>query len=140
MNRNYDDIINLQYRPSSKHPHMSLYDRAAQFAPFAALTGHNAAIKESARLTEQKLELDEDALWILSEKLSIVQARLQDKPEVQITYFKADDKKSGGAYITQSGFITKVNVYERFLVMNDGIRLNFDDIYDITGQIFDGLI
>ena len=99
----YEDIINLPHPVSKKHPRMSLYDRAAQFSPFAALTGHNAAIIETARLTEKKIRQSEDAISILNEKLHIITENLG--AEVTITYFLPDDRKEGGAYVRHTGAV-----------------------------------
>src|ERR1035437_4752031 len=94
----YDDIIHLPHHISTTHPHMSAYDRAAQFAPFAALTGHDAAIAETARLTERRVELDEYSKADLNQRLCIIQDRMDEQPEVSITYFQPDQRKTGGAY------------------------------------------
>lgn len=113
----YDDIINLPHPTSANHPRMSLYDRAAQFSPFAALTGHDAAIKETARLTEQKIELSEDTISRLNEKLQIVADHLET--EVTITYFVPDERKSGGAYVSYTGIVRRIDDYEHTLIMTD---------------------
>lgn len=137
MTKTYDDIIHLPRHVSMKHPHMALVDRAAQFSPFAALTGHGAAIKEAARLTDERVELDEYMKDILSDKLQIIAERLIDHPEIVITYFKPDEKKNGGAYVTAAGTVKKVDEYERIVVMTDKIEIPIDDIIDIEGQIFE---
>ena len=95
----YDDIINLPHHVSTRHPQMSMYDRAAQFSPFAALTGYDDAIQETGRLTEQKIELDEETLEKLDERFQILQEHLGEQPEVRFTYFKPDERKEGGAYL-----------------------------------------
>lgn len=98
----YDDIINLPHYTSSKRPRMAMIDRAAQFSPFAALTGYDAAVKETARLTEDRVELDEYQKSALNDRLQIVQERLSDTPVISITYFVPDERKSGGAYCTEN--------------------------------------
>ena len=109
MNK-YDDIINLT-RPNSKHPHMTLKQRSAQFAPFAALTGYEGQIKETARLTDKKLELDEEAKSILDIKLQIVKERLNQHFNIEITFFVPDSKKDGGKYETINGIIKRIDEY-----------------------------
>ena len=103
----YGDILNLPHHQSKVHPQMSIYDRAAQFSPFAALTGHEAAIKETARLTEEQVELDEDKQEELNEKLQTLIAYATEHPTVSVTYFKPDDKKTGGEYVTATGIFQK---------------------------------
>lgn len=103
----YDDIINLPHYTSSKRPRMAMIDRAAQFSPFAALTGYDAAVKETARLTEDRVELDEYQKSALNDRLQILQERLSDTPVISIKYFVPDERKSGGAYCTETGIIKK---------------------------------
>ena len=136
MTKIYDDIIHLPHHVSTKHPHMALRDRAAQFSPFAALTGHGAAIKETARLTDERVELDEYMKNVLNDKLQTIAERLKDKPDIMITYFRPDEKKNGGAYVTVMGTVKKLDAYERVVVMTDGQEIPMDDIVDIEGQIF----
>lgn len=137
MTKTYDDIIHLPHYVSTKHPHMALINRAAQFSPFAALTGHDAAIKETARLTDERVELDEYMKDVLSDKLQIIAERLIDYPEIVITYFQPDEKKNGGAYVTATGAVKKINEYDRIVVMTDKIEIPIDDIIGIEGQIFE---
>lgn len=137
MTKTYDDIIHLPHHVSTKHPHMALIDRAAQFSPFAALTGHGAAIKETARLTDERVELDEYMKNVLSNKLQIIAERLKDKLEIEITYFQPDEKKNGGAYVTAAGSVKKIDEYERIVVMTDRKEISIDDIVAIEGQIFE---
>ena len=127
----YDDIINLTHHQSKNHPHMSLHDRAAQFAPFAALTGYDDAVKEARRLTDSKPELDENQLEELDQKLADLMTRIEEHPEVTITYFEPDDKKEGGAYVTCVGIIKKIDSYMRHLIFEDGKEINFDNVIDI---------
>lgn len=130
----YDDIINLPHPTSANHPRMSLYDRAAQFSPFAALTGHDAALKETARLTEQKMEQSEDMISLLNEKLQIV----ADHPgtEVTITYFVPDERKSGGAYVSHTGMVRRIDDYEHALIMTDKTVIPVEQIREIESELF----
>ena len=134
MSGPYDDIIHLPHPVSVKHPRMAVSDRAAQFSPFAALAGHDAAIRETARLTGRRIELDEDTRAELDRKLRLVEAQKECRPEVSITYFKADDTKSGGAYQTITGYIRKIDDIERKVVLTDGMGIDIDDILDIEGE------
>lgn len=127
----YEDIINMEYKKSAKHPHMSLYDRAAQFSPFAALTGHDAAIEETARLTDSKIELDECEKTLIDEKLQNVAYRLNFDPEISVTYFLKDMKKSGGAYFTHTGTVKRIDEIERLVVFVDKMQIPIDDILEI---------
>lgn len=135
-NHAYDDIIDLPNPTSRKHPRMPLYDRAAQFSPFAALTGHDAAIKETARLTTDKLELSEDTIAKLNEQLNMINENIGAEPFVEITYFVPDDKKSGGAYISHSGVIKKIDKYERIVIMTDKTSIPIEQISEIRGELF----
>ena len=139
MTGEYDDIIHLPRPISKTHPPMPMMDRAAQFSPFAALTDYDAAIKETARLTDEKIELDEYAKDALNERLQILAERIKDHPEIAITYFQPDAKKNGGTYVTAIGAVKKIDEYERFVVMTDGTAIFFEDIVRIDGQIFDVL-
>lgn len=135
-NHKYDDIINRPHPTSKRHPRMPLEDRAAQFAPFAALTGHEAAIKETARLTDEKEILSDDAIDILNDKLNIIAENLGTEQTVEITYFVPDDKKNGGAYVTHSGVVRKIDAYERVLVMMDGAVIPIGQVSGIGGELF----
>lgn len=133
--RNYDDIIHLPHHVSSKHPQMPVYDRAAQFAPFAALTGHDAAIQETARLTDERAELDENEKAQLDERLRMVHETLADQPNVTVTYFQPDGRKSGGTYVTVTGNVKKIDMYDHALIMTDGLRIPLDEIFGIEGEL-----
>ena len=135
----YDDIINLPHHVSTIRPQMSMIDRAAQFSPFAALTGYDAAIKETGRLTDEKIEMDEEALNILNMKFLLLVDRLADEPEITFTYFKPDERKAGGAYIDVTGKVKKVDDFERLIVMQNGTKMPMDDILNIEGEIFASL-
>lgn len=129
---NYEDIIDLSHHVSPTRNKMSMIDRAAQFSPFAALTGHDAAIKETARLTEQKTELDENEKTILNEKLQMITEKIKEHPEVTITYFQPDCRKTGGKYVEVTGFVKKIDEYERCVRMQDGKKISIDEIYEIV--------
>ena len=124
----YDDIIHLPHHQSGTRPHMSLHDRAAQFSPFAALTGYDAAVEEAARLTEQKLELSEEAKAALSAKLTEIREHIKERPEVTITYFVPDERKAGGTYVTVTGTVRRIDDFERVVIMQDQGRIRIDDI------------
>ncbi|MBT9135344.1 MAG: hypothetical protein DDT34_00395 [Firmicutes bacterium] len=132
----YDDIINLPRHTSKSRPHMSAHDRAAQFSPFAALTGYDSAITETGRLTDNKVELDEYSKADLNEKLSKINGQIDEQPQVSITYFRPDKKKAGGTYITATGVVKKINPYERTVVMQDATMIPMDDISEIDGAMF----
>ena len=127
----YDDIINLPHHVSRKHPQMSIHDRAAQFAPFAALTGHGEAIAETARLTDRKIELDDYEKMKLDEKLLILQEHIMEMPEISVTYFCPDEKKEGGKYVTVTKTLRKINEMERTLLMEDGMQIRIEDILEV---------
>ena len=130
----YDDIIELPHHVSRKHPQMPLLDRAAQFAPFAALTGHESAIRETARLTEEEIELDENSKELLDFRLQQLQEHLSEQPEVTVTYFCPDEKKSGGAYETVTGKVKKVDGYAGELVFTDGRRVELKGIVELEEE------
>ena len=136
MNNNYEDIINLPHHVSTKRPQMPLKDRAAQFAPFAALTGHDEAIKETARLTDERIELDESTLAILNDKIQIILDNLDIAPEITVTYFKPDDKKSGGIYIDHTGVVKRIDDFEKTVIFTDKVIIPIEDILDIQGTVF----
>ena len=132
----YSDIISLPHHQSATRPHMSLNDRAAQFSPFAALTGYEDAVAEAARLTDTKIELDEYAKGAINERLNAIQDTLDEKPEFSIKYYLPDKKKSGGVYVTVTGCVKKVDEYEHIVVMRDGTNVPIDDISEIDGEMF----
>lgn len=128
----YDDIMNLPHHVSDVHPHMAVSDRAAQFSPFAALTGYGDAIRETGRLTDTRIELDEDAKELLDEKLRMIQERIASRPEVSITYFCPDERKAGGFYTTVTGCVKKIDGYAGAVIMGDGTRIGMGDIVKIV--------
>ena len=135
----YEDIINLPHHASPSRPQMPMSDRAAQFAPFAALTGYDAAIKETGRLTDEKIELDEEALTALDMKYQFLMDALDDAPEVTITYFQPDERKAGGKYVSAVGVVRKVDDFERRITMQDGAKIPMDDVLSIDGELFSSL-
>lgn len=137
MTNEYDDIINLPRPVSKTRPRMKMIDRAAQFSPFAALTGYDAAVKETARLTDRRIELSEDMKIALNDRLQIIADRIKEQPEVAITYFEPDKRKKGGAYITANGTVKKIDEYNRTVIMTDGTLIPIDEIISIDGQIFE---
>ncbi|MCQ4864951.1 hypothetical protein [Pseudoflavonifractor phocaeensis] len=135
----YDDIVNLPHPSSTRHPRMSAIDRAAQFSPFAALSGHEAAVKETARLTDQRVELTEDKKTELDMKLRLIGEHLAEHPEVSITYFQADAKKDGGSYKTTTNAVKKIDDFLRIVILTDGEQIPIDDIYEINSELLSSL-
>jgi hypothetical protein len=127
----YDDIIHLPHHRSAKHPAMPQADRAAQFSPFAALTGYDAAVKETARLTDRRIELDEDEKAALDETLRALVQRIDQRPEVRLTYFRPDEKKDGGAYVTAVGKLKRVDTLTRTLLLEDGRKIPMDSVISV---------
>ena len=136
----YEDIINLPHHVSKTRPQMSMLDRAAQFSPFAALTGYDAAIKETGRLTDEKIELGEEAKAALDRKQAYLMEMIGEQPEISITYFLPDARKSGGAYVTITGNLKRFDEYERLLILTDGRKIPMDDIADIECDLFKGML
>ena len=134
--KKYADIIDLPHHQSDIRPKMSNYDRAAQFSPFAALTGHAESIKETARLTDEYSEPSEEMKAIMNEKILFLMEQLENQPEITITFFKPDEKKQGGAYITITGVVKKIKTYERQIQMTTGDLIPIDMIFGIDGKIF----
>ena len=132
----YEDIVNLPPHISKKHPQPSMLDRAARFAPFAAITGYEEMVLEEARVTEERIDLDEGALALLNEKLNMIQEFLDEEPEVTITYFEPDKKKSGGAYVSVTGTVKRIDEYEHLILMTDGKKIYIDSIYNIESDLF----
>lgn len=139
MNNRYDKIINLPHHVSTTRPQMPMPDRAAQFAPFAALSGYDAAIKETGRLTDERIELDEEALTALDMKYQLLMDAFDDAPEVTITYFQPDERKVGGKYVSAVGTVKKVNDFERQITMQDGSKIPMDEVLSIDGELFSTL-
>lgn len=131
MNNRYNEIINLPHHVSKTRPQMPMSDRAAQFAPFAALTGYDSAIKETGRLTDERIELDEEALTALDRKYQLLMDTLDDAPEVTIIYFQPDERKAGGQYVSATGTVKKVDTFGRRILLQDGTRIPLDSVYDL---------
>ena len=128
----YDDIINLPHHVSPTRQRMSLHDRAAQFAPFAALVGYDDAVAETARLTEARPELDEQEQRAINERLAYIADHIKEQPEVRIKYFVPDEHKSGGAIIEVSGKVKKISSIDGTLFMTDGCVIPITDVIDIV--------
>lgn len=130
-NQRYDDIINLPHHVSSKRPQMPILERAAQFLPFSALTGYEDAVKETARLTDTRIELEESEKDLLNTKLHVLLDNLATEPKVKITYFLPDGRKSGGKYVSKMGAVKKIDLYNRQIKLEDETVIPFDDIFAI---------
>lgn len=135
-NHKYHDIINLPHHTSPRRSHMAMTDRVAQFFPFAALTGYDAAVKETARLADRRIELDEYEKADLDERLRLIQEHLGEQPDIKIKFFKPDERKAGGAYLSITGVIKKIDSFERYVVMIDGKKIPIDEISRIDGALF----
>lgn len=135
----YEDIINLPHHELTTRQRMPRINRAASFAPFAALTGYDDAVRETARLTSERIELDEGTKEILNNKLRIALDKTDERPEISITYFLPDKKKSGGAYVTVKAVIKRIDEYERLVIFTDKSSIPIDDIYEIEGDIYNNL-
>ena len=139
MTDSYDDIINLPHYISPQHTPMSLLNRAAQFAPFAALTGYDEAVKETARYTDNAADLDENRIEIINEKLIFLREKQNERPLVTVSYFLSDERKNGGAYVAVTGKVKKIDDLERIIILDDGTEIPMDGIVEITGNLFDQL-
>lgn len=139
MKSKYDEIMGRPHHVSKTRPQMPMSDRAAQFAPFAALTGYDSAIKETGRLTDERIELDEEALTALDMKYQLLMDALNEAPKVTITYFQPDDRKAGGKYVSAVGVVRKVDDFERRITMQDGAKIPMDDVLSIDGELFSSL-
>lgn len=135
MTDKYDNIIDLPHHVSKKHPQLGRDSYAAQFSPFAALTGYEDIVSETARATDEKTELDDDAKLRLSNKLKILLDHLDENPVISVTYFLPDKRKSGGRYVTADGIIKKYDDYEKIIYMTNGTVIRLDDLYEISAQI-----
>jgi hypothetical protein len=136
MNGSYDDILHLPRHVSATHPPMPIENRAAQFSPFAALTGYDAAISETARLTDQQIALDEHALAELDRKLRVLADRIGERPQVTVTHFQPDEHKAGGMSVAASGSLKKIDDHARALVFTDGTRIAIEDVIEIESPLF----
>ena len=137
MNKdNYEDIINLPHYEPKKHPRMSIESRAAQFAPFAALTGYDDAVKETARITYDRIEIDEGLKSVINNKLQVILNNIKDKPKVTFTYFIYDKKKSGGKYITVTGNVNKIDKVNNYVILTDKTKVPTNEITEVTSDLF----
>ena len=127
----YLDIINLPHHTSSNHQRMSIEKRASQFAPFAALTGFEELVKETARLTQNRIEIDDDLKQKLNEKLLIINEKIKDRPKVTFKYFIYDLKKNGGKYVNFTGIVKKIDTYTGTVIMKDNVKIPICEIVDI---------
>lgn len=134
MSGPYDDIINLPHHVSKKRPRMPRADRAAQFAPFSALVGYGAALVETARLTDRRIELEEDDRAALDRKQQKLMERIGDRPEIAVTWFVPDARKEGGQYITTVGHLKRIDEVRRVMVLVDRTEIPLDDIFDIEAE------
>lgn len=139
MNHGYDDMLSMPHHVSVKHPHMPIRTRAGQFAPFAALTGYDAVIQETARLTERRVELDECAKADLNARLCLLLDALPQHPAVSITYFVPDDQKDGGAYRTAAGVVYKLDLDQKYVVIGEGRKIPIEHILKLQGDLFSKL-
>ena len=132
---NYEDIIDLPHHTSKKHPRMSLESRSAQFAPFAALTGYDEALIETARLTNERIEIDETIKVIIDSKLQIIKEHIKEMPLITFMYFVPDSKKDGGKYVTVTGNVKKIDEYRNVLILENKTEIPIKEIIDIKGAI-----
>lgn len=135
----YADIIDLPHHISKKYPRLSREQHAGQYAPFAALTGYSDDVKETARLIDKKIELDDCLKEIISNKLNYIDINIKNEPVVTITYFIKDTKKSGGKYEEITEKVRKINIFDNYILLYNNVKINIPDILDITGEIFKGL-
>ena len=133
MSGKYDDILHLPHPVSAKHPRMSMQERAAQFSPFAALTGHGEVIRETGRLTEDWLELDEAAKAELDRRLRLLAAGLDQRPTVTATWFQPDERKAGGAYVSATGTARKLDPLAGVLLLEDGTQIPVQRLVSLEG-------
>ena len=134
MSGNYDDIIALPHPEPRTHPRMSLHDRAAQFSPFAALTGHSAAIAETGRLTDSRVTLDESEMARVDAALQRLRELLSQEPVASITYFVPDERKAGGSYQTVTGAVRRIDTVNGVLLLTDQRAIPIPDILDVAIQ------
>ena len=132
----YEDIVDLPHHVSRKHPQPTVADRAARFAPFAAITGYEEMVLEEARVTDERIEMDESSKAALNEKLNMILEFIDEQPEVSITYFEPDKRKAGGAYVTVTGTVKRIDEYEHLVIMTDGKKINIDEIYNLQSELF----
>lgn len=134
MSGPYDDIISLPHPTSSRHPRMPISDRAAQFSPFAALAGHSAALAETARLTDRQIELSDDDKAVLDQKQRILLEHIKECPEITVTWFRPDEKKDGGQYITTTGRLRRIDEFNQVLILVDDIKIPLTHVVDLDSE------
>lgn len=127
----YDDIIHLPHHVSKNHPRMTMYQRASQFAPFAALTGHGAAINETARLTDAKIELSDEQRRRLDETLTLIREQQHKHPQVSVTHFIPDPHKEGGRYSNYTGLVKTFDEFRQTLVFSDGTQIHASNVIEL---------
>lgn len=135
----YDDMIDLPHPSFARHPRMSMIDRAAQFSPFAALTGYEDAVKETARLTETRTELTEAAKLEISSQIQMLLKNIRQEPLATVTYYVPDERKAGGAYHTVTGPVRKIDLYERMIFLKSGEEIPIDEIFELKSPLFASL-
>ena len=131
MSGKYNDILYLPRPTSAKHPRMPISDRAAIFSPFAALSGHAGAIAETARLTDQRMELDEDTRAELDRRQAVLLKQIAEQPEVTVTWFQPDERKDGGSYVTVTGRLKRIDPVERIMTLQDGTSIPLEDVVEL---------
>ena len=136
MSGKYDDIINLPHHVSEKHPQMSMRNRAAQFSPFAALSGHGDAIQETARYTDDFQGVDESNIKTLNTKIALLLDKINELPQITVTYFQPDAKKEGGRYTLKTGNLKRIDDYEHVLQFTDNEKIPIQSIFNIDGDLF----
>ena len=140
MSGKYDDMLHLPHPNSTRHPRMPISERAAIFSPFAALTGHAGAIAETARLTDQKMELDEDTKAELDRRQAVLLEHISEQPEITVTWFQPDERKDGGAYLTATGRLKKIDEMKRVLILLDGTSIPLKNVADLESSYFQDLL
>lgn len=134
--KNYEDIIELPHHVSRKHPQMTMDQRAAQFMPFVALQGQMESVRETERLTDDRIDLDDTVKEMVDRKLQHLLTSVKDRPEIKVYYFVPDQRKEGGAYCSKTGQVKKIDVYDNVVIFVDGERIPINDIMDLVGDIF----
>ena len=134
------ELLEMERPVSARHAPMRRCDRAAQFAPFAALTGYDSAIRETGRLTDERIDFGEETKAMLDMKQQYLSDIIADQPEITVTYFVPDEKKAGGAYVTVTGNLKRIEEYERMMILTNGKKIPMDEIADIEADIFRGII
>lgn len=139
MSGKYDNMLHLPHPTSTRHPRMPISERAAMFSPFTALSGHAGAIAETARLTDQKMELDEDTKAELDRRQAVLLEHIAEQPEITVTWFRPDERKDGGAYLNATGQLKKIDEVKRVLILLDGTSIPLEDVADLESSCFQDL-